>query len=446
MSEVKKFLVRAKDGEHSAESEQAIVKLLESGHCFAGSFVFNFESNEWSVVADLPFIKPHFEQKPQSLPTEKKVVYFMSHDQQMCGPFSLREILEKEKAGELAGHHWVYVDGDKEWRQISSVKILREALPVLPTDTPAPPPVAVFQVASAPAPLKEEELVPEVASGEIHTNAQGALAPHVEVEDSSILLAVDSGIEEEEPTMAFSVLGLSAQPSPPPEMRKPPMPAPPPAKPAMPIPPVTQASSASQEGSDDFDGLTAEIPSDPIWLVKQANSELVSGPFKFLDVAKFLAEGKVSKNDKISKVGSKSFVRIAQQYEFNVKYSVETVVEGGIEKQKIFIRRRHPRLPYLAPIQITHKGAPIAGTCINISAGGILMEVAKAEFNLGDVVELKILPAIIKQPISCSSLVIGKIPKIPPGYALKFQDLKPGDKEAIEFFIQESMKREQSKT
>ena len=43
------------------------------------------------------------------------------------------------------------------------------------------------------------------------------------------------------------------------------------------------------------------------------------------------------------------------------------------------------------------------------------------------------------------ALIIGKIPKIPPGYALKFEDLKKEDKEAIEFFVQESLKREMSK-
>jgi hypothetical protein len=40
--------------------------------------------------------------------------------------------------------------------------------------------------------------------------------------------------------------------------------------------------------------------------------------------------------------------------------------------------------------------------------------------------------------------VIGKIPKIPPAYALKFEDLKNEDKEAIEYDVQEMLKREMS--
>ena len=63
----------------------------------------------------------------------------------------------------------------------------------------------------------------------------------------------------------------------------------------------------------------------------------------------------------------------------------------------------------------------------------------------GEIIELKILPALIPKPISCKALVIGKIPKIPPGFALKFEDLKAEDKEAIEFFVQESLKRESAK-
>ena len=62
-----------------------------------------------------------------------------------------------------------------------------------------------------------------------------------------------------------------------------------------------------------------------------------------------------------------------------------------------------------------------------------------------EIIEVKILPGLISKAISCKALIIGKIPKIPPGYALKFEDLKKEDKEAIEFFVQESLKREMSK-
>ena len=113
--------------------------------------------------------------------------------------------------------------------------------------------------------------------------------------------------------------------------------------------------------------------------------------------------------------------------------------------QKILIKRRHPRVPYITGVQIVSKHGQLAGQCVNISAGGILLEVPKAEFNLGEIIEVKILPGLINKAISCKSLIIGKIPKIPPGYALKFEDLKPEDKEAIEYFVQENLKREMSK-
>ncbi len=196
---------------------------------------------------------------------------------------------------------------------------------------------------------------------------------------------------------------------------------------------------------DGFDGIVAEIPMDPIWLVKQGTSETVSGPFRFLEIVKLLEEGKLTKNDKISRQGTKSFVKFHQQYEFNVKFSLESVVENGQEKQKILIRRRHPRVPYMTGVQIVSKYGLLAGQCVNISAGGILMEVPKAEFNLGEIIEVKIMPGHITKAISCKSLIIGKIPKAPPGYALKFEDLKPDDKEAIEYYVQETLKREMSK-
>jgi hypothetical protein len=234
----------------------------------------------------------------------------------------------------------------------------------------------------------------------------------------------------------------------PPGAPKPAGPTPIAAKPAAPpsappsAPPTAAAVKPADADTGSFDGITAQIPTDPIWLVKQATSETVSGPFRFLDVMKFLGEGRLTKNDKISKVGTNRFVKIQQQYEFNVKYAVETVVENGVERQKILIKRRHPRVAYFTEVQVQSKQGVLAANCVNISAGGILLENATAELNLGDVIEVKLLPGMIDRSISCKSLVIGKIPKMPPAYALKFEDLKQEDKEAIEFYVQETLKRE----
>ena len=82
--------------------------------------------------------------------------------------------------------------------------------------------------------------------------------------------------------------------------------------------------------------------------------------FRFLDVMKFLEEGRINKIDKISRIGTNRFVKIQQQYEFNVKYSIESVVEHGVEKQKILIKRRHPRVPYFTGVQVLTKGGMMA--------------------------------------------------------------------------------------
>ncbi|RYZ98987.1 MAG: PilZ domain-containing protein, partial [Proteobacteria bacterium] len=100
------------------------------------------------------------------------------------------------------------------------------------------------------------------------------------------------------------------------------------------------------------------------------------------------------------------------------------------------------RVAYMTGVQVLSRHGALTGTCINISAGGILVEMSKAELVLGDIIEVKILPGLINRSIACKAQVIGKIPKIPPGFALKFEDLKNEDKEAIEFFVQEMLKRE----
>ena len=194
-----------------------------------------------------------------------------------------------------------------------------------------------------------------------------------------------------------------------------------------------------------FDGITAEIPQEAIWLIKKSNSEEVRGPLPYLQVRQMLERGDISKNDKISKVGTNSYIKIVQQYEFNVDYSIEKVVEGGNEIQKIYIRRRHPRVPYLADIQISKTDKMIMGVCLNISAGGILVEAGKTGLNLGEIVMVKILPSAIGRIITCRALVTGKVPRVPPGYALRFMELKDADKEAIEAFVHESLKKEKVK-
>lgn len=480
MSE-KKYLLRKATGDLSAETEQEVRDWFQKGQCKPADALFDFSANAWVRVGDLAGLADLLGPKPGKNP-EKRLIYFMSAGAlpALAGPFTTKEIQQKMQGKELCEASWVFVEGDKEWRQVRTIKVLLDMLPALPTDIPAAP-------AAEEAPL-------DLSAGEILGLGEPSAPPSFglgagDQSNPSIRLDLGGGDasdgpppmeapasadypEREDPTMAISALGLSslkvdhtkpveetpAPAAPPPKAPLPGLPpsaksAAPPAAPPKPVtPPLAPlpagaSPQAATEGADQgsFDGITAEISVDPIWLIKKANSEAVSGPFRFLDVMKFLEEGRINKADKISKVGTNRFVKIQQQYEFNVRYAVETVVEHGVEKQKILIKRRHPRVPYFTGVQILTKGGLIAANCVNISAGGILMEIAKADFNLGDILEVKIMPGLINRSISCKSLVIGKIPKIPPAFALKFEDLKNEDKEAIEFYVQETLKREMSK-
>lgn len=485
MSEKKRYLVRSASGELAYESEQELLNSYAGGMCKPSDFLFDYQAKQWFRLGDHPATMKYLGSKPIQFP-EKKLVYLMlpGAPPKLIGPFSGKEIQQKAANREFSENCWVFVDGDKEWRQIKAVKLLFEMLPKLPTDSPAFPESGTAEIDLG----IEAEGPPAFPAG-----GNGSSGIHLDpVSD----VAAGDEIEREEATMAFSPLGLSslkvdhskaassaaaappAGPSGRPAVAPPagppagppsgPPKAPPPsagAKPGMPPkappasatpgapghkpPAMTPMPAGVTPGRDpdqgSFDGITAEIPTDPIWLVKQANSEAVSGPFRFLEIVKFLEEGKLNKADKISKVGTNRYVKIQQQYEFNVKFSLETVIEHGVEKQKIFIKRRHPRVPYFTGIQVLTKDGVLAGDCVNISAGGILMENIKADFNLGDIIEIKILPGLITKAISVKALVIGKIPKIPPAFALKFEDLKQDDKEAIEIYVQEMLKREMLK-
>ncbi len=292
-------------------------------------------------------------------------------------------------------------------------------------------------------------------------------------QDQSLGDGVDY-IPREEQTMAFSILGLSAlkeeegldaPPAPPvsaqvAEASSAPLPASPEAapspaapSPAAPTPAVPTAptamstemvNSGEKATEEDSDDMAIEISSDPTWYVKQESSGRLSGPFTFQEVVGMLQGGSLSKDDKIAKVGSDRFNKIEQQYEFNAKYSIETVVENGVERQKILIRRRHPRATYMTDAQISLNGQVFHAKCVNISAGGVLLETANLDVSLNDQLELTLMPGAITKQIQTTALVIGKIPKNPPGFALKFVNLSIEDKEAIQSYVMETLKRQQA--
>ena len=471
-----KILLRNGKGDIVAQSPDELLNWYQKGSALAGDFIFDFESQKWSRLAEHAIFSRFFVSKP-SATTEKRVIYFLNPGvtPEPVGPLSVREIQEKVKKQELSDSSWLLVEGDKEWRQVKSLKALAELLPALPGSPPlnsvTHPRPELHQTETTDVVLDLDGAAPAIAESSFPIE-QKPDEPELVAGHASA--ASDFGDDSYEPTKAFSVLGLSLE-----EQKAegggisrqpgtlPPKPAVPmhhkpdalgaqnitapnlPGRGSSPMAreeiPSEKLALESSGNAGAFDGVTAEIPTDPIWLVKQANSEAVSGPFRFLQIVKFLEQGKLTKNDKISKVGTNRFIKILQQYEFNVSYSLENVVEDGIEKQKIFIRRRHPRVPYITGVQIASKNGLIAGSCVNVSAGGILVEVPKADMALGDILDIKILPGLIPRTITCKMLLIGKIPKVPPGLAFKFEMLKPEDKEAIEHFVHEALRREMGK-
>lgn len=463
-----------------------------SGRCGPGDFVYSYPESRWLYACDLPALASAFAQKPANS-LEKSLIYILVPGKALsqAGPYTLSRVKAMMAAREICGNTWVFVEGDKEWRQVKGVKALKEALPPLPQEKPAPPRAAATEPVevreSAPSGLAAAALA---ASGDGDTGgivigsasdfaASAASGPALGSQgfvpsvnsDSGPSLAVaapgeDDGVQRvgaDESTKAVSVLGLNldvpsdsgpalqmdaAPAAAPPPVSPPPAAATPGAPPPVKQPPLPAApAGATGSGPDQpsFDGITAEISADPVWLIKGNNTENVSGPFRFLEVIKLLEQGKITKNDKISKAGTNRFQKIAQQYEFNVHFEITKFTENGLQKEKILIRRRHPRVDYFANVQLIRGGATTQGACVNISAGGVLVEAPKLDLPIGETVEVKILPATITRLIHCKAQVMSKVPKIPPGFALEFTELKPEDKTAIEQFVAEALKKEQMK-
>lgn len=564
-----RFLVRSAAGDHLAQSEAEILDWLTHGHCGSGDFVYSERDGSWRAVCELPLIAPLFAIKP-AVKLEKPVitVYRLGQGKSFqSGPFTLSTVLEMLHKGELCASSWIFVEGDREWRQVRQVKILREALPQAPRDTPnftlreattlhghtskrsadvseglplAPPqvledlsidalqvgvnentakiippvemvfapapesasqaelsvpdrPTATATLTAAlpmndsapeaePPPPPKVEFVPipnfsgtGVDSSEVTgSNASAAVSPSFEEfnkEEFSVQLATrvstpslavapppappplsaeDNNVflEEvplEEQTKAVSKLGLALPPT---ETSATAFPPPPPPRTGktqvttLPPPPKMVPRIPAKE--EQFDGLTVEISAEPIWMVKSEKSDRITGPYTFQQVLDLLRTGRLTKEDKVSKGNSHRFNKISQQFEFNVNFSIERVVEGGVEREKIVVKRRHPRVAYITDVHLSKIGKSWLATCVNMSAGGILLEGPDMELNLGDVVELVIMPALIPRKICVSAQLIGKISKRPAGYAFRFTNLDREDKEEIEHFVLEALKKEKA--
>ena len=626
-----RLLVRTITGDKVAASEAEVHEWLIQGLCGSGSFVYSEELKNWSTVSLLASVAPLYQDKPKEKQEKALISVYRATTAGAVqeGPYTLSRALDLIRLGKLCGSTWIFVEGDTEWRQVKSVKILGDVLPPLPTDTPSfegvtandspvinvtavpelpslvgdapeaatanaaptvdlappaaapevtPPPSLVDDApesadpaAPEPAPIPEPVAAPAVDLAP--PPAVAAVVPAVDLapppavpptaEASSVTAppvvapptdspevplgaighnpisfdAIPDNVVEDatkqannvqkETTMTFdpiSGLGLvvtaeemevmkeqagieapdeeGGTPAPdiaqaPPEAAPPIAEAPPAAPPseaptpvdlslpepemessvkldlaamgdgmvpiapdaapkaapnAAPLPvaepaavatPATAPPAAAPEGEEKDEGfITVEISTAPIWSIKQNNSERVTGPYTFQQVIEMLKIGQVTPEDKITKKGTKRFDKISSQYEFNVKFNVETVVENGREVEKILIKRRHPRVLYMTEAQVTYKGTQTSAKCVNISGGGVLLEANGLDLGLGDKLELQLLPGLINRQILVTCLVIGRIPKKPPGFALKFLDLQIEDREAITHFIVEVLKRE----
>lgn len=194
----------------------------------------------------------------------------------------------------------------------------------------------------------------------------------------------------------------------------------------------------------EYDGLTVEIPKGPVWLLKRDGEEEMHGPFNFFQVREFLKDGTFSPNDKISRQGTNRFNRLANQYEFNVEYSVENEYSEKGETIRIYIRRRHPRADYIADIRLTaNSGTAYVGRCVNISAGGILAEVPELEnVEINDAFALKIFPAAISRELMATVKVTNVIAKSPRAVSLQFDNISEETKLEIENFVRKALRKE----
>jgi hypothetical protein len=213
MGEHSKFLLRKVTGDQPVETEQDVRDWLQKGQCKPADLLFDFGAGKWFRVGDHGAAADLFGTKPGPNP-ERKLIYFMGPGASGIpqGPYSTKEIQGRIQARELCDATWIFVDGDKEWRQVKNVKILHEMLPALPTDIPAKP--------AAPEPPKSGDLelgFPEQGDGDRASltraleglEVPAALDAPVETAPAASL-NFDAEPDHEDPTMSISTLGLSA--------------------------------------------------------------------------------------------------------------------------------------------------------------------------------------------------------------------------------------------
>ena len=402
------FLVRIRGKDYVFSSVAKIREMVESGFCLPGSFVFSKQNSTWMKVCELDGVSDLFSSPKKT--TEEENLYYIAQDygkeQFKEGPFPFSKIKSMLKSELLCGSSWL-LGPEEEWKQVNNFKEFSKFIAPLPEEKPS---LTNFELLHSGLNTGSVSVKPPRVN-------KNTFTPKEPKGETLLDVKTEEDICELQDTKGSSKI-----------------------------------NSLPKEGEGNGDGIASrertfvlsetmadrlELPSEPIWYIKRTEDALgnSAGPYRFAKLISMLESGEVTRGDKISLNAEKGFIKIRDQFEFNINHKIE----GG----KVFIARKHFRVNYITEVavELLDKSSFMCDT-LDISEGGAQLEAKnKVQLSVGDTLILSVLPGLIKKRIKIVAKVVRINSSNEAKFSVGFLHIDEKEKVLIQDFIRGALER-----
>lgn len=171
------------------------------------------------------------------------------------------------------------------------------------------------------------------------------------------------------------------------------------------------------------------ISNEPIWFLYKDNTKF--GPYRYLELVRLLQTNACSREDFVWKPGFQDWVRLRQAEEFQDKTLDRLVHMKNFGVEKVFVKRRFPRVPYESEVILHDEKKVVFGAAKSLSEGGAFVEVSRPTHVKGDRIKLHFTPGNLSMPFNCIAEVTQVSKGSPAGYNVKFIYLEEEDRKRI---------------
>lgn len=176
------------------------------------------------------------------------------------------------------------------------------------------------------------------------------------------------------------------------------------------------------------------ISNESIWFLYKDKSKF--GPYRYLEIVSLIQKNAFTPDDFVWKPGMSDWERIRLTSDFSDEILKKLSHMKNYSAEKIFLKRRFPRVPYDTEVIIHDDQCVVFGSARKLSEGGAFLEVKKPSHTKGDRLKVHFTPGGVDVPFNCIAEVISVSKTKPVGYSVKFIYLEEADRKRIAQFAE----------